>query len=63
MDKMSRRHCVFTAVTMDYGEAHALSKRHGTSFINWKKLVAHAFDLGLYDLPFLGKLLQKFIRQ
>ena len=31
--------------------------------INLKKLVAHAIDLCIDDLPFLLKLLQKFIRR
>ena len=39
--------------------AHALSKLYGTWFINLKKLLHHGLD----DLPFLWKLLQKFIRR
>ena len=61
MDKMPHKHCVFTAKIMDFSEARALSKLYG--LMNMKKLVAHAIDFGLDELPFLWKLLQKFIRR
>ena len=53
---------VLTTEIMDYDKATALSKLYGTRLKNLKKLVKHAIDLGLNDLPFLWKLLEKFIR-